>query len=236
MSEDSTSIQVHFGRALPLFPLDTTTLLPQQVIPLHIFEPRYVQMVEHALDGAGQVAMAVFMGRAWKQQYHGRPPVRPAVCVGQIVQHQKLPDGLYNIVLQGVCRARIVRELAPEEGRLYRLAMLEPVGLKPGDTGRLAGVRGEVAEMLSEGPLEHLANAEVLLRHLGNEEIPTPVLLEVLAFTLINNDETRYRLLAEPDPVVRGEVVRDELRDLGKLIDRALKQKPDEWPKGCSWN
>ena len=50
---DETAIQVNFGRPMPVFPLDQVTLLPQQVLPLHIFEPRYRQMVTDALDGSG---------------------------------------------------------------------------------------------------------------------------------------------------------------------------------------
>ena len=115
---DETAIQVNFGRPRPIFPLDQVTLLPQQVLPLHIFEPRYRQMVTDALDGSGQIAMAVFEGRDWKQQYHGRPPIRPAVCIGHIAQHEKLADGRYNIILRGVCRARVIKELAPRDARL----------------------------------------------------------------------------------------------------------------------
>lgn len=233
---EGQSIQVNFGRPVPLFPLDAAVLLPQQVIPLHMFEPRYVQMVGHVLDGTGQIALGVFMGRAWKQQYHGRPPVRPAVCIGQIVQHQRQDDGCYNLLVQGVCRARIVSEQPPEQGRLYRQVTIEPVGIGEPDVAGLAGVRGEVTEMLSEGPLEQLTNAPTLLNYLGNAEIPTHVLLEVIAFTLISDQEVRYRLLAEGNALTRGEVVRDELRGLERLISRAMRQRPDEWPKGCSWN
>lgn len=129
VSGEPQSIQVNFGKPMPIFPLNQVTLLPQQVLPLNIFEPRYRQMVEHALDGAGQIAMAVFDTEAWREDYHARPPVKPAVCIGQIVQHEKLDDGRYNLLLQGVCRARIVGEDAPSGGRLYRTATLEPVGL-----------------------------------------------------------------------------------------------------------
>src|SRR5690349_21503961 len=131
MSEE-TSIQVDFGRPIPLFPLEAVTLLPQQLLPLHIFEERYRQMVDQALDGSGQLAMAVLKGEEQSKDLHGRPVIRPAVCIGQIVQHEKLFDGRYNLLIQGVCRARVVEEMPPEEGRLYRMAMLEPVGLDPG--------------------------------------------------------------------------------------------------------
>jgi Lon protease-like protein len=236
VSEDN-SIQVHFGRPIPLFPLEQVTLLPQQVLPLHIFEPRYRQMVERALDGAGQIAMAVFEGEQWKQEYHGRPAVRPVVCVGQIVQHEKLPDGRYNLLVQGVCRARILRELAASTERLYREVMLEPLGLPDDeDEPLLAPVRQNLAELLSEGPLTHLAAAEPLLEHLRNDEIPTRALLELVSFTVVSDAEKRYRLLAEPDVSARAGVILGELSALSKLIARGLEQHPESWPKGCSWN
>jgi hypothetical protein len=57
---EEMSIRVNFSRPLPLFPLPQVVMLPQQITPLHIFEPRYRQMVDRALDGAGQIAMAKY--------------------------------------------------------------------------------------------------------------------------------------------------------------------------------
>ncbi|MBI1191440.1 MAG: hypothetical protein GC200_12265 [Tepidisphaera sp.] len=252
MSEE-TSIQVNFGKALPIFPLDKVTLLPQQVLPLHIFEPRYRQMIEHALDGAGQFAMAVFDGAAWKQQYHGNPPVRPAVCVGQIMQHEKLPDGRFNVVIQGVCRARIVSELPAEQGRRYRMAMLEPVGLENArsepeesegeaatyvgeSTPFLSEARERMREMLSEGPLTQMTVAKDVLEYVKNADFHPSALLELVSFTLISDDGLRYRLLAEPSADNRAKMILHELDHLSSLIRRAAAQHPEDWPKGCSWN
>ncbi|MBZ0173448.1 MAG: LON peptidase substrate-binding domain-containing protein, partial [Phycisphaerales bacterium] len=162
MSEE-VSIQVNFSRPMPLFPLDQATLLPQQVLPLHIFEERYLQMINDALDGAGQIAMAVFRGSRWKKEYHGRPPLRPAVCIGQMVQHEQLPDGRFNILLQGICRARIVEEIGAEEGVLYRRAMLQPVGVGEIDEGELEGLRDWLDDALTDSPLKQMTAAETVL-------------------------------------------------------------------------
>lgn len=252
MSEES-SIQVNFGNAMPLFPLDQATLLPQQLLPLHIFEPRYRQMIEHVLDGSGQFALAVFEGDRWKQEYHGKPPLRPAVCVAQIVQHEKLPDGRFNILVQGVCRARIIREVPPESGRLYRSALLEPVGLAKapppeakewseddgaGDdaSDALRAVRARIGEMLSDGPLTQLTHAAPVLEYVRNEELPTSAVLEVVSFTLITDPKLRYALLAEGDAETRGTMILRELEHLASIIRKAERQHPEQWPKGCSWN
>lgn len=268
VSGEPQSIQVNFGRPMPIFPLDQVTLLPQQVLPLHIFEPRYRQMVEHALDGAGQIAMAVFDADAWREEYHGRPAVRPAVCVGQIVQHEKLEDGRYNLLLQGVCRARIVGEDEPGGGRLYRTALLEPVGLddendptavdqstgtieedggmspefepsehsRRPDPAELVAARRRIEEMLTEGELRELRVAEPVLEYVRNEEIPASALMELVSFTIITDMGVRYALLAEPSAFERAKVIVGELSHIASLIRRAKAQRPQEWPKGCSWN
>lgn len=236
MMAEETSIQVNFGRPMPLFPLDSAALLPQQVVHLHIFEPRYRQMIEHVLDANGQFAVAVFRGDRWKQEYHGRPPLRPAVCIGQIVQHEKLEDGRYNLLVQGVCRARILEEMPADEEMLYRAARLEPVGIDPEEEQKLYGLRERLTELLTDGPLTQLAAAEWVVERIQNSEIPTPVVLELVGFALSTRRETRYRLLAEADASERAEIVEQELLDLQHLIRLASAQHPEQWPKGCSWN
>lgn len=234
---DETTIQVNFGRPMPLFPLDQVALLPQQVRPLHIFEPRYRQMVEHALDGAGQIALAVFERRPRNQaEYLGNPPIRPAVCVGQIVQHEKLSDGRYNVLVQGICRARVLHEMPHEGERLYRAAMLEPIGPEGVDEGLLVGVRGRLEQCLSEGEISQMRRAREIVEFIRNERIPTSALMEVISFTMISDPAVQYRLLAEGDPLARWEIISQELDGLQRLIRMASKQHPEEWPKGCSWN
>ncbi|MFO0832220.1 MAG: LON peptidase substrate-binding domain-containing protein [Phycisphaerales bacterium] len=241
----SDAVQVNFGRPIPLFPLDSVALLPQQVLPLHVFEPRYRQMVEHALDGNGLIAMAVFEGDQWKQEYHGRPRIRPVVCVGHIVQHSKRADGRYDILLQGVCRARVLKEVPPTEDRLYRAAYLEPFSvpteggeLSLDDAGeqRLRDARTRITEMLSEGPLSKLTVAEPILEYLRNEEIPTHAILELVAFPLTQDQKVRYRLLAEEDAGERARIILQELGSLERIVRLAVGQHPEAWPKGLSWN
>lgn len=235
MGEENT-IRVNFARPMPIFPLESVVLLPQQVLHLHIFEPRYQQMVEHALDGPGQIAMAIFEGQRWKQEYHGRPPIRQAVCVGQILQHERLPDGRYNVLLQGVCRARIVRPVPPTAGRLYREATLEPVGPSETDESELAPQRQRLRRTLASPELADLAAAASVLEVLDDEDIPTTAVLELVSFTLVQDPELKYALLAEGDPHRRAEMVLAELEHLRGLIRQARAQRVGDLPRGCSWN
>lgn len=228
---------MNFSRPMPIFPLDSVALLPQQAIPLHVFEPRYRQMIGRVLDTTGQFALATFAGNRWKQEYHGRPPLRPAVCVAQIVQHEKTDDGRFAVMVQGVCRAKIVEEMPAEEGRLYREARLEPVGLdENADPLELEEVRTLLDELLSEGPLTRMAAAEPVLKFIRDPDVPAAAILELAAVSLIHRQDLLYRLLQEAELGARARLVLDELSHLESLIKRAEAQGTPDAPKGVSWN
>jgi Lon protease-like protein len=230
------AVRVNFGRPMPVFPLPEAVLLPHAIQPLHVFEPRYRQMVNDCLDGAGQLALASFAGNDWKSEYHGQPSLRPAVCVGQIVQHEALADGRHDILLQGICRARIVRMLEPTDGRTYRLAdlaPLEPVNKRPPP---MSGIRRQLRDLL-EGPrLSRLRSVETVIEWFDRDDVSTHALLELIGFTLLRDSELKYRLLAEASPVRRAGIIKHELINLDELVGRADLQPYRSWPKGMSWN
>src|SRR3954451_1252177 len=89
---------------VPLFPLPNVVLFPRAVLPLHIFEERYRAMIADALNGQRQIAMAL-LKPGWERDYYSRPEIEPIVCVGQILTHEQLGDGNYNLLLQGSVRA-----------------------------------------------------------------------------------------------------------------------------------
>lgn len=90
---------------VPAFPLAGGVLFPHSQLPLHIFEPRYRAMVKDALEGEGLIAMIQPRGNG------DRPEMFDIGCLGQIVDSEQLEDGRYNIVLEGVKRFRVVREV-----------------------------------------------------------------------------------------------------------------------------
>lgn len=224
---------------MPLFPLAGVVLLPHAVLPLHIFEERYRLMVEQALDGAGQIAMGVFEGDEWKHEYHGNPPVRPVVCVGQMLQHEKLPDGRYNILLRGVCRARVREHLLPDDEHQYRRVMLDPLETPPDDDEEahtLPGVRERLREWFGEAPLTSLAAAGSIESHLQTGELPITALLDLLAITVVTDQEMKYRLLAEPAASGRAAMIESEILNLRSLLARAERQLDPDTPRGVTWN
>jgi Lon protease-like protein len=114
---------------LPLFPLPNVVLFPNVFLPLHIFEPRYREMVADAIEDDHMLGM-VLLRPGWDRNYEVRPPIYPIGCSGVITHHEKLADGRYNIILRGVERFRIIEE---DHSRSYRRAIAEPLA-----EGRLA--------------------------------------------------------------------------------------------------
>ena len=107
---------------LPLFTLPNVVLFPIVFLPLHIFEPRYREMVADAAASDRMIGM-VLLRPGWERDYEGRPPIYPIGCSGVITHVERLPDGRYNVVLRGLDRFRIVEE----DGELaYRRAIVEP--------------------------------------------------------------------------------------------------------------
>jgi len=239
-------IRVHFGKPFPIFPLDGVVLLPHAMVRLFIFEPRYRQMLESVLDTSGQIAMAAFDGESWTEEYAGTPPVKPAVCVGQITHHERMPDGNYRVWVQGVCRARIVDEELPEGDRLYRQAMLQPLEADDVDEpdAQMEERRERLVRLLADGPCKELPMVRALLDQTENEHsalmsLPPRVLFEIVGLSVVGQLDRKgllYRLLAEGDPRVRADVVLGELNEVGNLIRQAEQQFDPEAPEGISWN
>ena len=89
-----------------MFPLPGAILFPRSQLPLHIFEPRYREMVRDVIDGAGQIAMI----QPLRFDDDNQAPLYGVGCVGEVVGVEELDDGRFNIVLLGSNRFRLVKE------------------------------------------------------------------------------------------------------------------------------
>ena len=128
---------------LPIFPLPNVVLFPNVFLPLHIFEPRYREMVADALKSDRLIGM-VLLRPGWQGDYEGRPAVYPIGCSGVITHVDQLADGRYNIVLRGVQRFRILEE----DDRLVHAVALEQ--LAGARTARRAEARRRLARQVRD--------------------------------------------------------------------------------------
>lgn len=96
---------------IPVFPLSAALLLPGGRMPLNIFEPRYLDMVDAAIAGVRVIGM-VQPSLDGARRADGEPEICAVGCTGRIVSLSETGDGRYLISLQGICRFRVAEEEA----------------------------------------------------------------------------------------------------------------------------
>jgi Lon protease-like protein len=173
---------------IPIFPLPNVVLFPNVFLPLHIFEPRYREMVTDALAGDRIIGM-VLLQPGYEAHYEGRPAIYPIGCAGVITHSEPLPDGRFNIVLRGLEKFRVAGE---ERSRRYRLAHVDalPEQVAEHDRAELRRQRQKLEALLAAAiertgsdpkfppavPDEDLVNA--LAQYLQLEPLERQALLE----------------------------------------------------------
>jgi Lon protease-like protein len=124
---------------VPIFPLPGAILFPRAQLPLHIFEPRYREMVRDVMDGSGQIGMI----QPLRLDDDNHAPLYEVGCVGELVGIEELEDGRFNIVLLGANRFRLIREA--EVDASYRCAEVDVAAFDDNDPPALSlGHRAEV--------------------------------------------------------------------------------------------
>ncbi|RBM07719.1 LON peptidase substrate-binding domain-containing protein [Novacetimonas cocois] len=122
-----------FPAEIGLFPLDEALLLPHGKLPLNVFEPRYVALVEDALREGRMIGMIQpreRRGMVVSDDSHGdpddNPPLYSVGCIGRITSMTERADGTYGITLTGLARFRLLREAGLRRG--YRVARIDVSG------------------------------------------------------------------------------------------------------------
>ena len=92
---------------IPVFPLSNFIIFPNTNVPLNIFEPRYIQMVDDAMKNNKIIGMV----QPKKTGEPGKPELFEVGCTGKITSYNETEDGRYLIVLNGISRFRILDEI-----------------------------------------------------------------------------------------------------------------------------
>lgn len=177
---------------LPLFPLPDFFLFPGAVAPLHIFEPRYRQMVTDMLDTSGRMVLAAY--RPDGPNVANGPAVMPVGGLGEIVHHETLADGRYLIWVLGLGRVG-VSEVASD--RLYRKADARLLADREPD---LPSEKAMVPQLL-EAIRTRAPRGQTL-----QGELPLGLLADILLNALPLDAERTAAVFAERCPVHRAEM------------------------------
>ena len=144
-------------KVLPIFPLPNLWLFPGAILPLQIFEPRYIQMVEDCLDGPGRFVLGTIK-RGHEDEALGAPPFCDVAGFGEIGRHDRQEDGRFQIVLVGLGRVRVEEVPSDRMYRKVRAQGLFEVGQGASDEDELrerlaAAVRRRTEKAMPQQPL-----------------------------------------------------------------------------------
>ncbi len=212
-----------FCGTVRLFPLPNLVLFPNVPQPLHIFEPRYCEMLLDALAHDRLIAMALLQP-GWESQYQNRPKIASTVCVGKIVTHTPTGDGRHNILLVGIKRARIIEEL--EFVRPFRQAKVEVLDdfYPPNEDAERREMAETLQSIFAKFVPEGLA-AQASFQQLLGEQMPLGLLTDMIAYALSLPLAVKQQLLAEPNVDIRC-----------RLLVRCLKQRLESSKDSVSSN
>lgn len=188
---------------LPLFPLPNVVFFPHTRLPLHVFEPRYRQMLEDVLQTDQRFGI-VLLRPGWEPDYFGAPGVFQLGTAGTVEQAVPLEDGRYNIVVRGDMRFRILDEVSSDPYRTARV-IAEPELVR--EPVKAYEQREWLAD-LSRQYLKYLPDQTAVPEI---ETVDLDALTNALIMSLNLDVEEKQKLLETSDVIGRAEAIGTEL-------------------------
>ena len=202
MMHEIQEFPVDFSGEARLFPLPNLVLYPGCIQPLHIFESRYCEMLEDAVQDDNLVAIATLMP-GYEPDYYSRPPIADHTCVGQLILHEKTPENTYNLLLVGARRAQIKHEITPV--RSFRRAAVEII--EDRDVAENDSNAQRLGEDLAKQFVASAKSAEQLAINFQAGKISLSSLTDVVAYHFPFELQLKLRLLEQPDPIERARML-----------------------------
>lgn len=196
---------------VPIFPLPEAVLFPATLLPLHVFEPRYLDLVDAVLASDEQYLGIVQLTGDWRHEYQGRPPIRSLFGLGRVVNHETTDGGRRNILVHGLARATILEELPPDERfRTVRCQVVAGTARTGEIALKMATVRQLAASWLAAVPGLDMKQAESLF----DPEAPPAQVMDAIASALPLGGEVRQALLEAQDLESRADQLVSALVEL----------------------
>lgn len=199
---------------VPIFPLPEVVLFPHAILPLHVFEPRYRDMMADALAGSRIIAVGLLKPGFEPLYYTRRAPIHGTVGLGHILEAEELTNGNYNMLLRGIARAVVEEE---SSDRPYRIGRIQPVET-------YCSCPEEQSESLRDELFTAIRGNQALspdLRQfwlrLKGLDLELDQISDLIAAGLPLEAELRQCMLDEPDAFARGTLLLEQLRTLGAV-------------------
>jgi hypothetical protein len=215
--KDITNLK-NFSGLVPLFPLATVVFFPNTLLPLHVFEPRYRQMVNDVINNERIIGM-VLLKPEWEKNYYGNPEIHSVACMGRIVSLEALEDGKFNIVLFGLKRVRILEIVKDLPYRVARVKILEDIHEANEESYRK---RIEDLILRWNGMLGKEHESHKIRIDTG---LPLENLTDALASLIVSNVFEKQDLLAEANVKKRAEMILNTLEVRLRVLSITSKKR-----------
>ncbi len=209
---ESAGIPDEFDGVVRLFPLPNLVLFPHVIQALHIFEPRYCEMLSEALESDHLITMALLVP-GWESQLQGKPNLGNTVCIGRIISHTPTDDGHHNILMAGLQRARIIEELEVETS--FRQAKVELIpDFIPDDFRESAEEHRKTLLSVFRSMIPPDAANSKTFADLLTQQLPLGILTDIIAYAVNLPVTIKQLLLGEANVKIRFKTLMDHLEPL----------------------
>ncbi len=195
--------------SIPVMPLPGVLLFPNALLPLHIFEPRFREMLDHALRADRMLCVALV--RPERHHWRTSADLYPISTVGLIRACVGRNDGTSDLILQGLQRVRFTSFLQEEP---YPIARIKPLKTRTKLTVETDALSAKVMEFYNRLKATGRALPEKVDRYLSEMNDPE-MLADLIASTFISDSERRQQLLEELDLNERLRLLIQYLREEG---------------------
>ena len=189
---------------LPIFPLPNLVFFPNTRLPLHVFEPRYRQMITDTLETDKRFGI-VLLRPGWEADYFGAPAVHRCGTIGTIEQAVPLEDGRFNILVRGDVRFRILDEVSRLPYRMARVVAQPEVERKADEAHVQRERLAELARQYLKYLPDQMAVPEI-------ETVGLDALTNALIMSLSLEVEEKQKLLEIDDLMARAEQIGAEMQ------------------------
>jgi len=232
--ESVTRLPDDFDGRVRLFPLPDLVVFPHAMQPLHIFEPRYCELLQESLATDRLITMATITPGIATSGFEP-PDLEPIVCISRIISHVATEENRHNVLLLGAQRARIRRELDTQ--RSFRMAEVEVIP----DVYPPSGVQGRKAlreRLLTAFQALVPAAGEVHtnLHELMSSQMPLGPITDIIAYTLQFDYRRKLGLLAEGSVDQRATTLAAILENLAATEAAAGNSGESHFPPPFSLN
>lgn len=199
-------------QSVPIFPLENVQLFPHTILPLTIFEPRYLSMVDYALENDHLLTIAdTILSDDQSHDDPNRPSIRPILGAGVIIAKKQIAPNRYQILVQGVTRVIMRDEL--EQTMPFRQVHAEILLDEETDEVGLGEVEDRLRELIGHFAAHNESQSKALYELLENAP-NADILGNMISANIVSAPELRQTLFEELNPLHRLEMIYKHIGDL----------------------